>query len=486
MRPLLLVLLAAAAVSAQPVTPDWDTRPALEDAPAFVPPTVERYTLSNGLEVLFVEKPGVPLVQIDLWAREGGTSYSPDGLARFAADMMDEGAGELDALELADAIDFLGINLSVSAGVEALAVRLHTPLSKLEPALSLMADVALQPTFAESDLERVRTSRITALEQRRDESRDIASDAFVQAVYDGSHPYGTLGNGTPSDLEAITRQDLVRFHSRLQPTQAALVVVGATTWEAVSPRLENAFGADTWPAPDVPGPSLEVPESVVNVNAPLVLVDKPGAAQSVIRIGFDAAQRSTPDYYALEVLNTILGGSFTSRLNQNLRERNGYSYGAGSSFDYRSGGGPFTAFSDVQTDVTALALTEFVREFEAIRERVPETELSKARDFLSLSFPGPFATVRGTAAQVGALWLDRLPLSTYAGYSAGVQSVTADDLERVAAQYFNREQMVFVVVGDRASIEADIRALDLVRSVTPGIDTVEVLSIKDVLGPAPE
>jgi len=479
MRPLLLALLLVGPALAQSAAPDWDTRPALAEAPAFAPPQAAGHALSNGLPVLFVEKAGVPLAQVNLLVRTGSVDDGDlDGLADLAADMMDEGAGDYSALELADAVDFLGIGLGTGAGLHSLRVQLHAPLSKLDDGLALMADVALRPTFPEADLERVRTSRITALEQRRDEPRAVAGVALARALYGDDHPYGRLGQGEPETVAAISRDDLVAFHERaLRPGNAALVVVGALDWAEVRPRLEAAFGAEAWPTAEAV-PSVTVPDAPQVGPRSVTLIDKPGAAQSVVRIGRVGAARSTPDYYALEVLNTILGGSFTSRLNQNLRERNGYAYGARSTFEYRPAAGPFIAYADVQTDVTAPALTEFFNELEAIAETVPADELAKARSYLALSFPEPFATVAGTAAMVGGLWLDGLPLDTYAGYTAGVRAVTADDLARVARDYVDPARVDVIVVGDRARIEADVRALDL--------GPVTALTIEDVLGPAPE
>ena len=482
MRALFLAVLfagATAAPAAQPTAPDWGTRPALAEAPVFVPPVAETHALSNGLRVLFVEKPGVPLAQVNLLVRAGSVDDgAQDGLASLTADLMDEGAGDLDALALADAIDFLGIGLSAGAGLHSLQVRLHTPLSKLDDALALMADVALRPTFAQADLDRVRTSRVTALEQRRDEARSIASVAFDRIVFGPDHPYGRSGDGTPASLEALSRDDLAAFHDRaFEPDNAALVVVGALTWEAAEPRLEAAFGAEAWAAREGAASAMGIAEPAQVGPRAITFVDKPGAAQSVIRIGRIGAARSTPDYEALLVLNTILGGSFTSRLNQNLRERNGYSYGARSSFDFRTVSGPFLAYADVQTDVTAPALTEFVHELTAIREPVPADELAKARDNLALSFPEPFATVAGTAAMVGALWLDGLPPDTYATYATAVRAVTANDLARVAARYIDPDRMAIVVVGDWSVVGDEVQAL--------GLGPVEVLSVEDVLGPMP-
>ena len=473
----LLALAASAAVApaaGAQTAPTWE-RPALGPAPAFAAPQVQRHELSNGLPVLFVDKPGVPLAQVNLLVKTGSVDDGDrDGLASLAADMMDEGAGDLSALELADAIDFLGIQLGTGAGLHSLQVQLHTPVSKLDDALALMADIALRPTFPAPDLERVRTSLLTSLSQRGDQPRAVAAVALARALYGTAHPYGRLGTGEPASVRAITRQDLADFHDRaVRPANAALVVVGALDWAGVQPRLEAAFGSAAWP--DRPAPAHAALAEPAQVGATRVLlVDKPDAAQSVVRVARIGAARSTPDYYALEVLNTILGGSFTSRLNQNLRERNGYSYGAGSGFSFRPVAGPFTASSDVQTDVTAPALTEFFNELTAIGQPVPDEERTKARDFLALSFPAPFATVRGTAAMIGDLWLDGLPPDTYDRYSAGVRAVSADDLARAARQYVVPSEMVVVVVGDRATIEDDVRALDL--------GPVEVMSIEDVLG----
>ena len=472
-----LAVLLALGGAAGAQTVDRSVRPDLGPAPAFQPPAVERFELSNGLPVLFVAKPGVPLAQVNLLVR-GGAVADPDGqggLAALTADMMDEGAGDRDALALADAVDFLGIGLSTRADLASLQVQLHTPVSKLDSALALMADVALRPTFPEADLERLRTSRLTALEQRRDEARAIASVLFDRTLYGDASPYGRQVSGSPASIGALTRADLVAFHeAAVRPGNAALVVVGALDRAAVAPRLEALFGAGAWERGEGTAGGV-VPEPEQVAGREVLLVDKPGAAQTVVRIGRIGAARSTPDYAVLQVLNTVLGGSFTSRLNQNLREDKGYSYGAGSSFDFRPVAGPFTASADVQTAVTGPALTEFFRELDGIMATIPADEVAKARSYVALSFPRPFGTVRGTAAVVGDLFLDGLGLDAYDDYTARVLAVTAADLERVAAQYLDPERVAVVLVGDRAAIEADVRALDL--------GPVRTLTIDDVLGP---
>ncbi|MEM7789236.1 MAG: pitrilysin family protein [Bacteroidota bacterium] len=475
LRLLLLLLAASGTALAQTAAPDWATRPALAPAPDFAPPAVERFALSNGLPVLFVEKPGVPLVQVNLLVKTGAVDdpEGQEGLAVFTGDMMDEGAGDRSALELADAAEFLGVDLGVGAGLHVLRVQLRTPVSKLDDALPLMADVALRPTFPEADLERLRTQRLTAFTQRRDEPRAIASVVTDRTLYGDDHPYGRPLAGTPEAVAALSRADLVAFHdATVRPERAALVVAGAVSADEMMPRLEALFGA--W-APGA-APEAGVAETDPVAARTVTIVDRPGAAQSVIRIGRIGAARSTPDYYALQVLNTILGGSFTSRLNQNLRERNGYTYGAGSSFSFWPTPGPFLARADVQTDVTASALTEFFNELNGMLATVPDDELAKARNYVALSFPSPFATVAGTASMVGSLFVDDLPDDAFDDFTRRIQAVTADDLARVARTYITPEQMAVIVVGDRAAIEADVRAL--------GLGLVTTLTIDDVLGPA--
>ena len=274
---LLAVLLAAAsAASAQAVDPA--ARPALGPDPTFRPPAVERFTLSNGLPVLFVAKPGVPVAQVDLLVRSGATS-DPDGrggLATLTADLMDEGAGTRTALELADAVDFLGVTLESGSGLESLAVRLHAPVSRLDAALPLMADVALRPAFAEAELDRLRLSRLTDLAQVRDEPRQLASLVYDRTLYGDASPYGRPTDGTPASTRAVTRADVVRFHDAVvRPSNAALVVVGALDRAAITPLLERLFGAAAWPDRPAP-PRAVVPAPTQVAQRSVVLVDTAG------------------------------------------------------------------------------------------------------------------------------------------------------------------------------------------------------------------
>ena len=271
-----------------------------------------------------------------------------------------------------------------------------------------MADVALRPTFPDAELERLRQERLTELLQARDDAASVAPMAFARLLFGPSHRYGTGAIGTPATLKAFTTSDLKAFHAAaFQPANSALIVVGDVTADGVVPQLEKQFGS--WRVGSAPPSRTQVPAAPQPTQRQIVIVDMPGAEQSQIRIGGIGVPRSTPDYFPLQVLNTILGGSFTSRLNQNLREQHGYSYGAGSRFDMRLFAGPFFAAAGVQTDKTSEALREFFNELNAIRKPVGADELAKATNYLAFGFPSQFETIGDFSAQLEQLLVYGLP-----------------------------------------------------------------------------
>ncbi len=480
MRTLRLPVFIAAAVAAVAPSltaqvPDRSRPPALAEPPRLELPPVQEFTLSNGLRVLMMEKHQVPLVQINVLVKAGSANDPADriGLASLTADMMDEGAGDRDALAFADAVDFLGAQLSVRAGTHAITASLFTPVSKLNEALPLLTDVVLHPRFPADELERKRTSRLTSLLQAHDEPSAVASVLFARALF-GDHPYGRPSVSTEASLRAMKIDDLRGFHDTyFRANNAALVVVGDVEPAAMLQALEATFGK--WEAGDIPAVKWAEPAQVTRRQ--VLLVDKPGAAQSEIRIGRIGAARSTPDYDALEVMNTALGGSFTSRLNQNLREDKGYTYGAGSGFGFRLLPGPFLASSAVQTDATAAALQEFFKEFDGIREPMSDEELTRAKNYVALSFPSGFQSVRGIAGSVNDIAEYALPLDYFNGYVDRILGVAPGEVLDVARRYVHPTTMLIVVVGDRATIEESVRALDL--------GPIRILSIEDVLGAKP-
>ncbi|MBA2572901.1 MAG: insulinase family protein, partial [Gemmatimonadetes bacterium] len=315
---------AAPAPAAQPHFPT--TAPALGPAPVIQVPDPVRRTLPNGLTVLYVTQRELPVVSATLVTR-GGTSDDPanrPGLASFTSNMLDEGAGGKSALELANALDLLGASLSTGAGWDAGQVDLYVLRNNLPQALGLMADVVVRPNFPAKEVTRIRDERLTNLARARDEPTAIAANAYQSLVYGANHPYGRFA--TAEATRGIDRGQLVNFHrSFYRPGHATLVLAGDVDPETMHPMVERAFGGWQRGTGGTVAPVVTTAPTIGTTT--IFLVDKPGAAQSEIRIGHPGVARDNPDYFPLLVLNTMLGGSFTSRLNTNLRETHGYSYG---------------------------------------------------------------------------------------------------------------------------------------------------------------
>ncbi|HOC18913.1 MAG TPA: pitrilysin family protein [Vicinamibacterales bacterium] len=454
-----LLFLAAGAALAQ--APDRTRVPVPGPAPELRLPEIQKRALSNGLQVWIVEQHEVPVVQVSLVIGAGGNAdpAGKPGLASMTAAMLDEGAGQRSALEIADAIDFLGASLATSGSFDASAVRLWVPVSRLADALPVMSDVAIRPTFPPDELERLRKERLTAMLQARDDPAQVASLSFPRFVF-GQHRYGTSLQGTPASVGAFTPEDLRSFYEgHYRPERSTLVVVGDVKTDEALRLLESAFGGWKGKGPAAAAPAL--PEAPRAKARQVFIVDKPGAPQSQIVIGAVGVPRSTPDYFPLQVLNTLLGGSFTSRLNQNLREEHGYTYGARSAFDMRLAAGPFLARAGVQTEVTAEALTEFFKELNGVLEPIPPDELSRAKNYVALGFPSEFETTGDIAARLEELIVYELPKEYYSSYVERIQAVTAQDVRRVAQRYITPDRFTVVVVGDRKAIEAPVRGLKL-------------------------
>ncbi len=455
--------------------PDRSLPPPPGPVPVFHAHPVEPYRLSNGIEVYLYQKHGIPLVQVNAIVRTGIVDESPDkpGLATMTAGLMMEGAGSRDAIGVHNAVDYLGADLSVEAGYHTFGVALNTPVGKLDSALALMADVMLRPSFPAPELERKKKETLTALLEWRDEPRVLASVLFNKVLY-GSDPYGRMTIGTAKSIEAFTVDDLRTFHAKyFGSNRTTIVVAGDVTQALVIPMLEHEFGA--WKAVETPAAPAFPVEQVPATR--IYLVDKPGAEQSNIVIGRVAAARGSDDFYPIVVLNTILGGSFSSRLNHNLRETHGYTYGAGSEFDFRVERGPFRASSSVQTRVTDSSLIEFMNEFRAIREPVPENELKKARQYVALSYPAGFQTVSEIADEMDNMVVFHLPDDYFNTYIGHILSVSQEQVQAVATKYIDPGTLAIIVVGDLSKIRKQIEDLHLgPESVVP---------VDDILGPAP-
>ena len=455
-----LMLLGRGAVSSLSAQVDRSKPPTLPPPPALKLPAIQTAKLDNGLELTVVEMHKVPVVDVQVMIDAGAARDPADapGLATFTVAMLQQGAGTRGALEVADEAAFLGAALNTTASFDMAVASVHVPKRRLEAALDLLADVVLRPTFSDSEVNRQRELRGAQLVQQRDEPVAVANVAFPAIVFGAAHPYGHPLNGTDAATAVIARQRVVEFYrAYYRPTGARVLVVGDIGLAEARKLVTTRFGA--WDKADVPAfPTAPAPAPAART---VYLIDKPGAAQSVIRIGHVGPPRTTSDWYALEVLNTILGGAFTSRLNQNLRETHGYTYGAFSQFAARRLSGAFVALASVVTAKTDSSLIEFLKELRRIRdEAVPATELSKAKAYVTLGLPGDFETTGGAAARFRDLLAYGLPLDYYDQYIQRINAVTADDVHRVARNYIDPDHFDIVVVGDKSQIEAGIKALN--------------------------
>ncbi|MEO8635767.1 MAG: pitrilysin family protein [Gemmatimonadales bacterium] len=457
---IILALALAPPLSAQTSL----TRPPAPGVPADLRlPAVQLAKLPNGVTLRLVEMHEVPLVQVSLRIT-GGARLDGDqsGLATFTANMLDEGAGDRDAVAIAAQAAYLGADLFTAADWDHIYLDLNTPKRTLAGGLDLLADLALRPAFHAADVARERDLRLSAIIQQQDEPGETATLAFNAITFPLGHPYHRPADGDSSSTTRLDSVAVRRFYQQLfKPDQAEFIITGDLTLAEATAEIGKRFGR--W-----------IPDRMARLKPPIVpiaqspnrrmvyLVDKPGAAQSVIMIGAPGVARANPDYAAIEVMNTILGGSFSSRLNQNLRETRGYTYGAGTSFAWRPLPGPFLAGSSVRTDVTDSSLVEFFKELNAIRDApVSDVELTRARNYITLALPGQFETTRQMAGQIGELLDFGLPTTWYTGYLRQVRAVTAADVQRVARRYIDPQRMRVVVVGDIEKIRPGIEALGL-------------------------
>jgi zinc protease len=469
--PLLLPIMVLGACATSPrATPDQqqpdtsvaqrvhNTPPTLAPPPELRLPPIHTRQLPNGLRLMVVERPGLPLAQFTMLVRTGGEADPANmpGVAGLTSALLREGTTTRSSLEISDQSAYLGVQLSTSSAWDASTISLNAPTAQLDSALALFADVILNPAFPADELERQRAQRLTSLTQMRDQPTAIADRAYASIVYGDDHPYGRPLAGTEPAVRALTREQLRSFYrSYYRPNNATLIVVGDVRIADIERRVQQLFGG--WQRGTVP--TVRFTDPPASPRTTVYLIDKPGAAQSSFRIGAVGVPRSTEDFFAIMVMNTILGGSFTSRLNQNLRETRGYTYGAGSGFAMRRAAGPFTARGEIVSAKTDSALIEFMNELRAIRDTIPADELQRARQYLQLQLPGEFETTRGIASQLVPLALYDLPLDFYDSYIQRIAAVTREDVARVARRYVDPERMAVVIVGDRASIEPGLRAL---------------------------
>ena len=451
---------------------DRSTPPVPTASGPFRFPTIHRRRLGNGLDVRVVEHRTVPVMSAVLMVR-GGTAIDPaarEGLAAFTADLLDEGSGGRSALQVADELARYGADLDVDVGPDATLLSLSALTRFGRQSLTLLAEMAIMPNLAEADIERVRKLRLERLRQLRDHAPAIAERAFARLLY-GTHPYGHLSLGSETSLAATSVDDLRACHrNTFVPDEAILVIAGDGHVDDLVAMADMAFGAwqraanteqvdaDAGTRPPPPQP-----------DSHLAVVARPGAAQSELRIGHVCASRSTPDYHPLVVLNTILGGQFISRVNLNLRQDKGYTYGVRTGFDLRRGLGPFVLQTSVQSDKTVPAIRESLREIGDIRGARPATadELATAKASITLGYPRGFETAQHVARGVAQLGLHDLPDTYFEEFVPKVEAVSLNDISRVAVQHLDPSRMATLIVGDVDRIGPELPTLGEAAYLTP-------------------
>jgi zinc protease len=413
-------------------------------------PSYVRNELKNGLVVLIIEHHEQPIVSLRFLVKSGSAEDGPlPGLATLTAELLTKGTASRSALQIAEEIDYIGGQLVSGSDWDA-AYASATVLTKhLDVGLDLLADVTLNPTFAPEEVERARQQRLTSILQRKDDAGYLAETRLTAVVF-SDHPYGKPQIGTEQSVRTLRREDFVNFHrTYFVPNNAILAVVGDIKAEGVMPRVEKLFGA--WQPKPLPAEMIFTPPVLAQTR--VCVVEKRGAVQSAIRVGHVGIARKSDDYIPVFVLNTLLGGYFNSRLNLNLREGKGYTYGAQSGFDVRKLPGPFIASVDVRNGVTDSAISEILYELDRLRkEPVTPTELDMVKSFIVGSFPLQLETPNQIASKVIDLEFYDLPRDFYNTFNDRVEAITASDLFNVAQKYLHPDRLAIVVAGSSKEI----------------------------------
>lgn len=442
---------------------DWTKPPRPTKEPTFKPPVAKRSRLRNGMALLLVENHALPIVSLRLVIPGAGAAYDPadqGGLASFTADLLDEGAGGLSAIAIAEEQDRLGASIRAAVDADAAYLAVSTLTKTLEPTLDLVTKILSQPTFAPADVARVKGDRLTSLALRRDRPREVARIVLEGALYGRTSPYGHPVTGVREQFETITVADIEAFYrEHYNPAVATLIVVGDFDAKALRKKLDAGLGAWKQAGSKRPVRPLAQP---AKLDKRLLLADRKDAAQSDIRIGLVGLARNDRRYYAFEVLASTLGGGFTSRLVQRLREQLGITYGAGAGMEYRVQRGPFVISTAIVTPETAKGIGEIVKMVDDLATRdVPAAELQKSKQNLIRALPSYFESNAATASAFAELVLHGLPDNWYATYAARIRRVTARDVRAAAKAVIPSRNLVFSVVGDMAKVRGELDKLGL-------------------------
>jgi len=455
---IIIMLATATPVAAQVTTP-----PTLGPAPTLTIPPVQRTKLPNGLTIIVARNAEVPVVDARLIVDGGARLNAAAGMATFAASMLSEGAGGRDALNLAEEIAFLGASIGAGASWENFAVSLRAPRRTIDPAMALMADMVFRPNFASADVKRVRDLRLASFLQARDQPGAVAQRVFSRTVFPAGHPLHLSITGDSASTVIVDSAAVRTFWNRsIDPRRATLVLTGDVTLADGRAWATRHFGRWKAPAAVLSKPAARAVSAAPTMSTRIILVDKPGAAQSVIMIGAPGVSRTSPDYAAITLMNAIMGGSFSSRLNDFLREQLGYSYGANSSYQWSPVAGPFVASSQVRTNVTDSSLVVFFREFKRMRdEPVTDVELTRGKNYLVLGALSDYETAGDISGAISTSLLFGQPMDQITRDLKAINALTTAQVQAAARRHLDPSKLTIVVVGDIANIRAGIEKLGL-------------------------
>ncbi len=437
-------------------------------------PDVQRHRLPNGVGIMVAENHAFPVATLDVMVPSGGLAEPEPraGAASLAAGLLESGAGGRDATEIAEAVDALGLALESGVSWDTTLAGFTALTSRLEAGMEILADLVLRPTFPEREVERIRDERLAALTQRRADPSSVADELATRYTFADGHPFGRRLAGPAQALRTLTREDVTAFHAaHYVPEGAWICAAGDVTLDQVAGLAERWFGG--WQG--VP----PAPRALETVNrfdrTTILLADRPGSVQSEVRVGHVGIPRTAEDFFAATVMNAILGGVFSSRLNMNLRERLGYTYGASSSFGLRRLPGTFTISSAIQSEHTAHAVSEMLRDMREMQETLaPEAEVSDASGYLAGIFPLQLQTTDGLSGKLSTLAVYGLPDDYFDHYRDRLLAVTPDDVREAARRRLMPDRAAVVVVGDASALRGPLEALD--------VGPVEVVDADAVLG----
>jgi zinc protease len=461
-EPLVLEIHPFPTLGTESTSADRSALPTPQTFPDAPFPAFEQTTLSNGMRLIVAERNAVPVVRFSLQLDAGYAAdpFAAPGVATMTMEMLDEGTATMDALEINDTLLRLGAQLTSGANLDSSVVGLSALKENLDESLAVYADVILNPAFAPAELERLKALQLATIQQEKNTPEDMALRVLPQLLYGEGHAYAMplTGSGTEQAVAALERDDLVAYHdSWFKPNNATMIVVGDTTLAEIQPKLEALFAR--WRAGDVPTKTLA--EVALPEQPSVYLLDRPGAEQSVIIAGHLIGPRDAADDIAVQAMNDILGGAFTSRVNMNLREDKGWSYGADTVVVETQAQRPFLAIAPVQADQTAASMREIERELtEFVGARAAtEAEVATSKRRSTLSLPGRWETAQAVARDIAELVRFDLPDDYWDDYAELVGALEVADVSAAAERHLKPEGLTWLVVGDLATIEAEVRAL---------------------------